>query len=419
MSEFKMSFIKFIDVGILMNLNHILKYGEVPLVDCFDETKILLVSHRWETIEQPDPYNLQFSEVLNFLNNSNQYKFLFYDYSCLPQKPRSLNEQALFKSMLKEMDVLYLSCKVLVLNRASSDYHTRGWCFFEWSLSVGNQVGNYNLFPEFNKPMRILRSIKTSNFASLIEVLNESNFKFEDLFTYKYQGESVDKWFLLLVKVMEHEDLINMTIGMIILSLNIITPVMLIEFKSSYTKFLASLGLFLWGAVIVSPITEFKRLSCCNRDVLDKLLIVALFGTYFVLSIFQDWKALSIWEIIYSLLGLAGSSGLEWVLLKLLVEKLSSNTKTLRSINRAIYFNKIFESECFKIPSCESEVDMLKCEEQLLKKHGRISFSKHLLRLVGEEETIERLMKFFSCLRVTNGDDLMMLMNKFKQTLEI
>jgi len=124
-----------------------------------DFQNLLVVSHRWLTILDPDPDSEQLREVQNFIKGSN-YTHVFYDYSSLPQHPRTDSENEQFDKDIASMNSLYENHDVLILQNGSSDYHTRGWCFMEWCLSLGRQKGNIGLFPELHDVGGKLKVIK-------------------------------------------------------------------------------------------------------------------------------------------------------------------------------------------------------------------------------------------------------------------
>ena len=85
------------------------------------------VSHRWDTPEAPDPSGEQMSALRNFLLEERpQARWVFYDYSSLPQGERTAEERHLFKMVLPNINLLYLGASVLVLMDRS--YLSRFWC---------------------------------------------------------------------------------------------------------------------------------------------------------------------------------------------------------------------------------------------------------------------------------------------------
>jgi hypothetical protein len=87
---------------------------------------VLFVSHRWETIEHPDPSARQLSKL-----RALEKCFIIYDYSSFPQLPRSEKEGVDFQQILDNMDKLIEN--VVILH--SSDYLGRGWCVYEYLIS--------------------------------------------------------------------------------------------------------------------------------------------------------------------------------------------------------------------------------------------------------------------------------------------
>ena len=96
-----------------------LNYAEV--VSGTHVEKILSVSHRWMTPEEPDPDGEQLKTIKTFLNSSDGRKIelMWIDAGSMPQDQpkgsRSEADTANFKRMLREVNMLYLGTSVLIL----------------------------------------------------------------------------------------------------------------------------------------------------------------------------------------------------------------------------------------------------------------------------------------------------------------
>jgi hypothetical protein len=136
-----MSF-KFLNLKYFTDNNSFLKKQQIDekyLVD--DVKKTLIVSHIWEMKEHPDPLNMQFNQVKMILSDSGNYDSVFYDYSCLPQSPRSSEDEFLFKSLLHKMNDLYKGdvCASEVLQLYNDERALeRGWPYFESFCATQN-----------------------------------------------------------------------------------------------------------------------------------------------------------------------------------------------------------------------------------------------------------------------------------------
>mmetsp|Transcript_20026 Transcript_20026/g.40664 ORF Transcript_20026/g.40664 Transcript_20026/m.40664 type:complete len:517 (-) Transcript_20026:44-1594(-) len=94
----------------------------------------LVVSHRWEQPDSPDPSGAQVTEIRAYLRAHPGIKFVWYDFWCMAQGKRTDAEKAEFKAMLKQINILYLGATVLILLELS--YISRFWTQFEAWLSM-------------------------------------------------------------------------------------------------------------------------------------------------------------------------------------------------------------------------------------------------------------------------------------------
>ena len=92
------------------------------------------ISHRWESPSQPDPDGAQMIEIREFLKENHRIKWIWYDFWCMLQGSRSDIEQAEFEDMLGNVNLLYLSARVLIIMDMS--YMARFWTQFEAWLSM-------------------------------------------------------------------------------------------------------------------------------------------------------------------------------------------------------------------------------------------------------------------------------------------
>ena len=92
------------------------------------------ISHRWESPSRPDPDGAQMIEIREFLKENHRIKWIWYDFWCMLQGSRSDIEQAEFEDMLGNVNLLYLSARVLIIMDMS--YMARFWTQFEAWLSM-------------------------------------------------------------------------------------------------------------------------------------------------------------------------------------------------------------------------------------------------------------------------------------------
>ncbi|MFJ6615508.1 hypothetical protein ACIQPT_35115 [Streptomyces sp. NPDC091289] len=66
---------------------------------------------------------------------------LWYDYTCMPQAPRTSAEEQLFRSTLESLFLLQFAGRTLVLLDDVADYLSRAWCSLEAATSLASTAG--------------------------------------------------------------------------------------------------------------------------------------------------------------------------------------------------------------------------------------------------------------------------------------
>ena len=96
------------------------------------KTQYLAVSHKWVAADQPDPTSQQLGLLMHYLKTDPHGQLVtrvWYDWSCMPQDERTLEEKhnktskdtrsaelkQEFDEMLKLANFLYVGCRVLIL----------------------------------------------------------------------------------------------------------------------------------------------------------------------------------------------------------------------------------------------------------------------------------------------------------------
>jgi len=128
-----------------------------------ESTKVLFVSHRWETPHHPDPFGFQYEMVIEFISKRAEayYDFIWLDFCCVPQDFSN-------KVQLANLPVaLFCASECLIIPKLQkvdadtsitnlNDYLCRGWCRLESIVSmvtgsdiyVCYKVGNMVFFPK-------------------------------------------------------------------------------------------------------------------------------------------------------------------------------------------------------------------------------------------------------------------------------
>jgi hypothetical protein len=100
----------------------------------YDTGEYLVVSYRWFGKEQPDEDGEQLQAIRKYLDDHPEVKYVRFDYWCMPQGQRTPAEGAKFQWMLQNVNVLYVTMRVLILLDLS--YVSRFWTQYEAWLSM-------------------------------------------------------------------------------------------------------------------------------------------------------------------------------------------------------------------------------------------------------------------------------------------
>ena len=80
---------------------------------------ILAVSHRWDDPDEPDPNGEQLRRIVKYVCDHPEITYVWYDHWCMPQGSRTKPEEEAFEHMLKNINFLFLGCRVLILQALS------------------------------------------------------------------------------------------------------------------------------------------------------------------------------------------------------------------------------------------------------------------------------------------------------------
>ncbi len=96
--------------------------------------EVLVVSHRWEQASEPDPQGKQFEAMCVYVRGKPAIKLVWVDFSCVPQKERTMAEELVFWRTLRFVSLLFLGSRVLIL--CDLTYMTRFWPLLEAWISM-------------------------------------------------------------------------------------------------------------------------------------------------------------------------------------------------------------------------------------------------------------------------------------------
>lgn len=125
------------------------KNGEVVILDLNEKKRICIaledisalkskpkfVSHIWETSRHPDPTGRQMSRILRRCEGT---RYMWLDYTCLPQGRRNKEERARFQWTLMQLPEIQSRMETVIISDEYDrlEWERRGWCIVE--AIIGN-----------------------------------------------------------------------------------------------------------------------------------------------------------------------------------------------------------------------------------------------------------------------------------------
>ena len=146
--------------------------------DVFSDSPCVFVSHRWQSVDHPDPDGSQLAIILDRLDRgqradrrrparvqrprrSAEEVYLWIDFCCLPQsrgaQPPSQRDAENFQMGLARLPEVVKSCDLMIVY--SPDYITRAWCYselFVWLCKLAEVGFTFN-----DNRSRLFRSVQT------------------------------------------------------------------------------------------------------------------------------------------------------------------------------------------------------------------------------------------------------------------
>ena len=75
---------------------------------------MLGTSHRWEHPDEPDTKGTQLAALKRYLDDHPEIEYVWFDFPCMPQKPRSPEDEDEFAEMLSNVNVIFIGIRVIV-----------------------------------------------------------------------------------------------------------------------------------------------------------------------------------------------------------------------------------------------------------------------------------------------------------------
>jgi len=157
----------------------------VPLsLHHIDQSKVLMISHRWETKKHPDPENTKLRIIQSFLDPDHQardlnaktpttFQYIFFDWECVDQTPHKI------ESALVRVNELYANSPCLCICDSKGDYFRRSWCLFEICTNTFNKGTPIVLPKNTHHPilhwLKCARLVQQFGYVHVLEDMYQAN----------------------------------------------------------------------------------------------------------------------------------------------------------------------------------------------------------------------------------------------------
>jgi hypothetical protein len=136
------------------------------------KNEFLVISHRWHTPQHPDPKGDKVALLQEYLAEHPQVQWVWLDFWSLPQslpdKPRTEEEEVVFKVGLANIFMLFISSTVLIL--FDLQYVGRFWTSYEIWLSLRTVTADGLMNTPADKRRAHLRCMGAANEAEDIHM---------------------------------------------------------------------------------------------------------------------------------------------------------------------------------------------------------------------------------------------------------
>lgn len=120
------------------NPDHLDAYVLFPRIDGFvNKQDCFFISHYWRTPQHPDPEGQDMRDFLHDLRQL-EWSYIWVDWTCLPQPPRSEIQKAYFKRMLQFIPILIREC---AMEWRFPAFEPRAWVLFETAEYLLTHLG--------------------------------------------------------------------------------------------------------------------------------------------------------------------------------------------------------------------------------------------------------------------------------------
>lgn len=177
----------FMRIADLLAARRFCRFQEIrdQLVFMEPDPTCLFVTHDWEAPpETPDPHNTQYEELVTRLKGGpltfhsqqayyrigtrtfighhpprteqlslSSFKYVWLDYSCMPQRPRDHDDEKLFRQQLVNLNNIFQSGIKVIRIGDKERQQTRSWCVLEQQLAKRNGGISMEFEPEMPVPV--------------------------------------------------------------------------------------------------------------------------------------------------------------------------------------------------------------------------------------------------------------------------
>ena len=172
-----------VPVKELLQWNTLLNFEQCKNKSCLhryqEGDRYIVFSHKWESVDHPDPMGSKLLKMKKFLETNNDIQYVWIDFCSIPQK--SENGKVDLDQVFSIPHIIKQSSGLKLINSKVEKVWSRAWCFFEQALAfgLGKSYANLDNLKKFN-----LSELSCNKEAEMIMLAGLLYFELADNFSF-------------------------------------------------------------------------------------------------------------------------------------------------------------------------------------------------------------------------------------------